>query len=203
MSVGCIFVVILAAKFYRVMSSEKGVMSIPEAYKNIFEDRSRTVLLIIVVIVYGILYSSQPVAAASIIAPMIGSDVTVTALVISAIFILVTLFGGMKGIAWMNVVHSAVMFIGMFIVMFKSVGSVGGVAAMQAALPQNSSASLSLMFPLQLQVRWEREFPYSCGHSCKRYIQCKKLKSCKMGNSYCGYPCYTFCFGACLCRYGC
>lgn len=135
MVIGCILVLVLAAKFYRVMSTEKGAISIPEAYKHIFDQRCRTVLLIIIVIVYGILFSTQPIAAASIIAPMLDANETLVAWIIAALFILVTVAGGMKGIAWMNVVHAAVMYIAMALVAFKSIGAVGGLGAMQEILP--------------------------------------------------------------------
>lgn len=137
MAIGCVLVVLLVAKFYRVMSSEKGVISVPEAYKLLFDNRTRIVMLIIVIMVYGIFYSTQPVAAASLIAPMLGIDQTLMAWIITALFIIVTLAGGMKGIAWMNVVHAAIMYIAMAIVAIKSVSSVGGMEALHQTL--NSS----------------------------------------------------------------
>jgi len=137
MVVGCILVVLLVAKFYRVMSTERGVISVPEAYKHMFDARTRIVLLIVVIMVYGILYSTQPVAAANIIGPMIGVDTTLMAWIITALFILVTVAGGMKGIAWMNVLHAAIMYVAMVAVCIQCVRGAGGMEMLHATLPES------------------------------------------------------------------
>ena len=134
MVIGCILIVLLVAKFYRIMSTEKGVISVPEAYKHLFDNRTRVVLHTRSRVVYGILYSTQPVAAASIIAPMLGADQTVVAWIITALFILVTVAGGMKGIAWMNVLHAVIMYVAMAAVAYQCVTGAGGFEALHTGL---------------------------------------------------------------------
>ena len=135
MAIGCWIFVPLVCKFYSSMAVAKGVMSIPQAYEHMFDKRCKTVMIGIVVVVYVILYSSQAVAAAGIIAPLLGLDATLVAWVVTALFILTCVTGGMGGIAWMNVIHSAVMYIGMGIVAFKALTTVGGMEVLTAALP--------------------------------------------------------------------
>lgn len=134
MAIGCVLFVLLVSKFYRVMGA-RGAMSVPEAYGYMFDERSRIVMLVNVLIVYFILYSTQPKAVASIVAPMLGVDPTIVAWVISGIFILITISGGMNGIAKMNVVHAVVMFVCMAVIAVKSVMYVGGFTVLRESLP--------------------------------------------------------------------
>jgi SSS family solute:Na+ symporter len=135
MFLGCILFVFLAATFFRAMCIVKGVMSVPEAYGHIFDKRSRVVMLLNVVIVYFILYAMQPVAAAAIIGPIFNADITLVTWIMSAIFILMTLTGGMTSIAKMNVLHAVVMYVGLTVVSIKALHYVGGIGVLQQSLP--------------------------------------------------------------------
>jgi SSS family solute:Na+ symporter len=136
MAMGCVAFAALVLTFYRAMGTVKDAMSVPEAFGNLFDGRCRIVMLLNVVVVYIILFSTQPVAAASILAPMLGIDHKVVAWTISAVFILITATGGMKGIAKMNVVHSVMMYVGVTVVAVKAVSSAGGLEALRAAVPE-------------------------------------------------------------------
>ena len=134
MALGCFIFVPLVGKFYRSMAVHKDVVSIPQAYYYRFDKRVRIVMVVIMVVVYVILYSTQATAAASIIAPMLGVDKALVTWIVTALFILVTITGGMGGIAWMNAIHALVMYVGMFIVCFKALSTVGGMEALTATL---------------------------------------------------------------------
>lgn len=135
MVIGVLLFTVLVLKFYKSVNATKNVISVPAAYKCIFDERCRIVMLFVIVIVYLILFSTQPVAAAAIIGPMVGVDETVVAWVIAAVFIGVTLLGGMKGVAFMNVVHAFVMVVGMALVAFVALERAGGFEALHASLP--------------------------------------------------------------------
>lgn len=137
MVIGCFLFIIFTLTFYRAMHRKYGVISIPEAYKFLFDEKCRMVLLIVIALVYAILFSLQPTAAAAIIAPLLGVSETLVTWIICAIFILVTIGGGMSGVAWMNVLHAVVMYIGMFIVCFLSIKEAGGIENMQQVLPDS------------------------------------------------------------------
>lgn len=135
MAIGCFLFVVFVAKFYRVVGAKMGVMSVPEAYKVLFDTKTRLVLLLIVCVVYGIIFAQQPTAAASILSPMFGVNYEVMVWLTAAFFIILTLTGGMKGLAWMNVVHSFVMYVGMGIAAWACLKQVGGYSVLQAKLP--------------------------------------------------------------------
>lgn len=135
MSIGMIIFILFAARFYRAMHKKHGILSVPEAFKFMFDQRCRMVMLVIIVVVYCFLYSSQPISAAALIAPMIGVDPVMVAWCVSALFIAVTLLGGMKGLAMLNLVHMLVMYAGLIWATTGSLEMTGGVAGLQAALP--------------------------------------------------------------------
>lgn len=137
MSIGTILFIVFVARFYRAMHRKYGVLSVPEAFKFMFDQRCRMVMLVIIIVVYCFLYSSQPVSAAALLSPMLGADATVVAWCVSAIFIVVTLLGGMKGLAVLNLVHMVVMYGGLLWATAGSLGMVGGVEGLVSKLPSS------------------------------------------------------------------
>jgi len=121
-------------KFYRAMGTQN-IITIPGILETRFDRKTRLVLVGIILLVTSILFAMQPVAAASILAPIFNINVAPMAWVACTIFILVTITGGLKGIAWMNLVHSSVMYVAMLIVCFASIKSVGGLGTMTGVLP--------------------------------------------------------------------
>lgn len=135
MSIGVIFVLLTVSVFYTVMGKRKNVMSVPEAFKYRFDQKTRLVMLAILVLVYLMLFAMQPIAAASILSPMLGMSKMTLVWIMGGLFILLTVTGGMRGLAWMNVLHSAVMYGGLGIVAYVSIKAAGGMGHMQAVLP--------------------------------------------------------------------
>jgi SSS family solute:Na+ symporter len=135
MSLGVIFVLVTVAVFYRVMGNKKNVISVPEAFKNRFDQKTRMVMMAILVLVYIMLFAMQPIAAASILAPMLGMSKMTLVWIMGFLFVALTVTGGMKGLAWMNVLHSTVMYIALGLVAFVSIKAAGGIGHMQAVLP--------------------------------------------------------------------
>ena len=122
---GIIAFVLTVSKLYRT-AGYYGNYSVPEAYQFRFgTQRCRIVVMVIVVVVYSILYALQPKAAGAILSPMLNIDLTLCAWVMAIVFIIQAL-SGLKGIAWMNVVHSSVLFIGCMVVMILSWIKTGG-----------------------------------------------------------------------------
>jgi SSS family solute:Na+ symporter len=135
MSIGCVAFACLVLKFYRAMGAVKGAMSVPEAYYHLFDGRCRIVMVVNVVIVYIILFSTQATAAAAILSPILGINETAVAWAVTAVFIAITVMGGMKGIANMNVVHSVMMYLGMLTVAILAIHRAGGIPALKSSLP--------------------------------------------------------------------
>ena len=95
MALGCILYVLTVSRFYRTVFEKYGAMTIPEAYSVIFGERVRVLLMCIIALVNIILYSTQASAAASILAPLIGVDAKTMTWLITAVFIVTAMFGGM------------------------------------------------------------------------------------------------------------
>ncbi len=135
MSIGSVLVLFLAAKMYRVFSLKYGTVSVPQVYMQRFDAKTRSVMMIILVAVYLIIFAMQPVAAAGIMGPLLGMDKVMLTWIVGVVFIFLTLTGGMKGLAWMNVLHSIVMYMGLGVVCYVSVKAAGGLGHMQTVLP--------------------------------------------------------------------
>jgi len=135
MSVGCVLVFFLAGKVYLGFSKKYNAMSVPQVYMHRFDNKTRSVMMVILVAVYMIIFAQQPVAAAGILSPLLGVDKAMIGWVVGIIFIVLTITGGMKGLAWMNVLHSFVMYLGLGIVCVVAVSAAGGLGHMQAVLP--------------------------------------------------------------------
>ena len=133
--IGIFLFLIFAARFFRVMHLAHGVMSIAECYEYLFDRRGRVVMLFVAAINYCILFSVAPAAVARMIAPILGVDTTVVCWIVGILFILMTLTGGMSGIAWMNVINIILIFIPLGGLMFAVIGEAGGMEHIQAALP--------------------------------------------------------------------
>ena len=54
-------------------------MSVPEAFAFRFDKRVRLVVLVIIMFVYGIIFSQQPIAAAALLSSMLGVNKAVLA----------------------------------------------------------------------------------------------------------------------------
>lgn len=135
MSIGCLLVMLTAAKFYRVIGNKFNSVSVPQVYKARFDAKTRMVMMVVLVLVYAILFAMQPVAAGNILAPLLGVDHTMITWFVGILFITLCITGGMKGMAWMNALHCTVMYIGMGVVCFAAVKFAGGFGGIQAAVP--------------------------------------------------------------------
>jgi len=135
MSIGCVMVFYLAGKIYLGFSKKYGAMSVPQVYMHRFDGKTRSVMMVILVAVYLIIFAQQPIAAAGILGPLLGVDKMLIGWIVGIIFIFLAITGGMKGLAWMNVLHSFVMYLGLGIVCVVAVTAAGGLGHMQAVLP--------------------------------------------------------------------
>ena len=135
MAIGCFLVVPTVSKFYRSMAAKHNAMTIPQCYAAMFGEKVRIVMIFVVALVYLIFFSTQASAASTILAPLLGIDSTVCTWAITFVFIIIAVFGGMVGVSWMGVLHTAVMIAGMSIVAFFSVRHIGGLDALRSDLP--------------------------------------------------------------------
>ncbi len=133
MALGVFLFLATVMKFYR-QAGYYGSMTVPEAFSFRFGNKVRMVVVIIIMVVYGIVWSQQPVAASSVISPMTGANPVMVTWIVGILFIIMALVG-IKGVAAMNIIHSSVMVVGMIIVAVLSVGKAGGLGAMLDSVP--------------------------------------------------------------------
>ena len=142
MVIGTLVFVFCTAKFYR-RAGYVGVMSVPEAFAFRFDQKVRMVVLIIILFVYGIIFSQQPIAAAALLSSMLGVSPVLLSWIMGITFAYMALHG-LRGLAGMNVVHALVMFLGMFLVGILAVWKAGGLEVMTAACPEHY---FTVMYP--------------------------------------------------------
>lgn len=136
MVLGCwLFVVLGISRFFRAFGAQRGGMSVPEAYKFLFDSRTSMAMMVILVVVYSIIFALQPLAVAGILGPMFGIEKTMMTIIAGVILTLVAVTGGLTGMAWMNCVHATVMIFALLAVTWAAIGHVGGWVAMTVALP--------------------------------------------------------------------
>lgn len=134
--VGIIVYIFVMSNFARFMYNRKGVMSLPEAVEYMFDRKTRVVVLLIGIIGSGITFSTMPMAAAAVVAPILGVSTNVVALVIGILFTILTLTCGLKGISWLNIVNSLIMYGTVILIAVKALSKAGGISALQAAVPE-------------------------------------------------------------------
>ena len=135
MAIGCILFVAFVSKFYWIMGDRFGVMSVPEAFGQRFDERTRLAIMVIISLAYSLIYSTQPVSAAAILAPMFNVSVEVIAWFVAVVIIIITITGGLKGAAYLSIIHSFVMYFGMFVTAYMVLRHVGGLSTIRQTLP--------------------------------------------------------------------
>jgi SSS family solute:Na+ symporter len=136
MCIGCLLFALYTSKFFYIMSEKMGAMSVPEAFANLFDQKTRFVVAFILLFVYFIISGLQPLAAAAILSPMFGLNMNIIAWFVSFYFILTTILGGRKGLAWINAIHAVVMYVGLGITAIYAIKYVGGFPSLQKELPE-------------------------------------------------------------------
>lgn len=131
-ALGVFVFVLTVSKFYRV-ASHNGAYSVPEAFEFRFDRRTRLVVMVIVMVVYGIMYAMQPRAAAAVLAPMINIDLTLMTWIMALIFTVQALVG-LKGIAAMNIVHASFLYVGCVVVAVLAYVNVGSLDVVRETL---------------------------------------------------------------------
>lgn len=125
-----LFGMILARKLYN-----SGEYTISGA---IFQRYGRTTQLIVsLIMIYALLLVNvgNYISGAAAIATVLQINLPLAALIIAVVSTFYFAFGGMKSLAYVNIWHSAVKYLGVLIVLAVALSMTGGVAPIQAALP--------------------------------------------------------------------
>jgi SSS family solute:Na+ symporter len=96
-----------------------------------------TMLTVSVIMIYALLLVNvgNYVSGAAAIATALHVSLPVAMCIIAAVSTFYYVFGGLKGVAWVTILHSAIKVIGLFIILFVAMSLTGGIAPIQAKLP--------------------------------------------------------------------
>lgn len=111
------------------------VVSVPELLGRVFGDYTKYFAAIFTVVGQIALTTGQTIGMASIIAAVTDIPLNVAFWVSVAVFIAITLYGGMNSVAWADTLHGILIIGGMFIAIPIAVTNVGGVDAIIAGVP--------------------------------------------------------------------
>ena len=136
-AIGCVVFLVLVFPFYRAMSVVKNSVSIPDAYYHRFDSRTKTLMVLVIVVTNALALSTIPLSTAGIIANITGLDYEATVWVCCAVLIGMALLSGLKGVAAMNIVHTVIMFLGLIVLLVPCMKETGGVQTLIRELPED------------------------------------------------------------------
>lgn len=119
---------LFTCRFLYALNRKYGIITVPGAFLQRYDNKVRVAVAVTLAIYYLLAFSLQPLSAAALLSPILGIGYKTVAWIVGFIFIIVVILGGLKGIAWMNIVHSVVMLVGMGLLFTLSVNHVGGIA---------------------------------------------------------------------------
>lgn len=166
MVLGCwLFVLLGIGKFFRAFGVQRGIMSVPEAYKFLFDRRTSLAMMVVLVVVYSIIFALQPLAMAGILGPMFGVEKTTMAVISGGMLIAVAITGGLTGMAWMNCVHATVMIGSLLVVTGAAISHAGGWNVMVDTLPSSFFSLVQPDFPTVLAWAFGTGISFLCAAS--------------------------------------
>ncbi len=112
------------------------VVSVPELLGRVFGDRTKYFAAAFTVLGQVALTTGQTIGMASIIATVTGIPLNVAFWSSVAVFIGITVYGGMNSVAWADTLHGVLVIVGMVVAIPLAVVNAGGVGAVTATLPQ-------------------------------------------------------------------
>lgn len=111
------------------------VVSVPELLGRMFGEYTKYFAAVFTVVGQVALTTGQTIGMASIIATVTDISLGVAFWASVAVFIAITLYGGMSSVAWADTLHGVLIIVGMFVAIPVAVANVGGVGAIAANVP--------------------------------------------------------------------
>jgi len=134
-SIGCLLFLALVYKFYRANSVVKKSVSIPDAFAQRFDNRTKLLMVLVIVVTNSLALSTIPLSTATIISNITDTNYDITVWIICIVLIAMALLSGLKGVAAMNIIHTCIMFLGLILLSIPCFQAVGGVSGLKEALP--------------------------------------------------------------------
>ncbi len=129
--IGVIFLALLFARLYRSLNT----VTVPGIIGKFLGVKARTVSSVFLTFVMLAVGISQMIAAGSLGVSLMGLDFNISIVAFAAVFIVYTLIGGMKSVAYTNVMHLFFMYGGILLAIILALSKVGGIGQVVSALP--------------------------------------------------------------------
>ncbi len=131
--IGIIFLALCFAKLYRSMET----VTVPGIIGKFLGVKARTVSSVFLTFVVMAVGISQMIAAGSLGMSLMGLDFNLSVVLFAVVFIAYTLAGGMKAVAYTNVLHLVAMYGGVILAIVLALSEVGGLQAVRETLPES------------------------------------------------------------------
>lgn len=134
LAVGFVLFSLLLAKKFRAL----GKSTISEALAASYGDRTRIATSVIMTAALLIVVVAIDAAGGAILHELLHIDRGLATVVVGALGTLYVMLGGMRSVVYSNVLHALVKICSVALVAYVGVSRIGGLSAMQAALPPKS-----------------------------------------------------------------
>ena len=117
-----------------------------------------TMLTVSTIMIYALLIVNvgNYISGAAMISTALHISLPVACVLIALVSTFYYVFGGMKGVAWVTILHSGMKVLGLGIILYVALSATGGIAPMQAKLP-------AVYFSLDGKIGWATVFAWTFG----------------------------------------
>lgn len=143
-ALGLILCTFTIVPIYRVLGYKRNCMTAGGVYSVLYDRKTGTLVSIFDVLGLCAVLAATPIAAAGVLSPMLGLSKLACVLLFTVLSIVLIAAGGIKGAASMSKVHGFVMIAGAVVVCLVAVNKAGGMAVIQASVPDYN---FSIMYP--------------------------------------------------------
>jgi solute:Na+ symporter, SSS family len=127
-----LFAFFLVSRFYNT-----GHYTISGIVREKFGTSTKTVVSIIMIVSLLVVNLGNYLSGAAAISTILGIPIMACAIITMIISTIYFTFGGMKGVAWITMIHSAFKYAGILLTAFIALYLTGGLKPMQLALPEH------------------------------------------------------------------
>ena len=138
MCLGSFIFLKFVSKPYQILVEKRGVMSVPAAFEVFFGEKVKNLMILVIALTNCMILATVPASVSALLAPITGINQKLLFWIVWAIWLLMTISGGIKGIAAMNILHSAVMVVAIFGTLIGALIKMGGFDEMVQTLPASA-----------------------------------------------------------------
>lgn len=125
-----LFGLILVKRIYNT-----GKITISGAIAEKYGNSTRNIISLIMIYALLLVNVGNYISGAAAISTVLKIDLTQAAFITAVVSTFYFAFGGMKGVAWVTLLHSAIKYMGILIILYVALKMTGGVAPMMEKMP--------------------------------------------------------------------